>query len=214
MPHDEIPNMLGKVLSSTNYCLRQTRGKYGLGAKMALIWSKMSTSQPIKVESAQRGARFTSRYTLDIDIKRNSPIIVAEEKAPSAEQPWHGAEIVVTIKGNWKTYGHRVMSYFRQLAIITPYARLSFEYKALVRAAPRAGGWRGGARPTGGAVLTAALAAPRRSTRRACRARTSGGPRRCRPCRWRPSTTPRRWTSTCSANSPRTARPRACSRSS
>lgn len=140
MPHDEIPNMLGKVLSSTNYCLRQTRGKYGLGAKMALIWSKMSTSQPIEVESAQRGAGFVSRYTLDIDIKRNAPIIIKEEKAPidlqgaDAAGPWHGAELIVTIKGNWKTYGHRVLSYFRQLAVITPYAQLGLQFRALVRA--------------------------------------------------------------------------------
>uniref|UniRef100_A0A0E0QP10 DNA topoisomerase VI subunit B transducer domain-containing protein n=2 Tax=Oryza TaxID=4527 RepID=A0A0E0QP10_ORYRU len=34
MPHDDIPNMLGRVLSGTKYGLRQTRGKFGLGAKM------------------------------------------------------------------------------------------------------------------------------------------------------------------------------------
>ena len=132
MPHAEIPNMLGKVLSSTNYCLRQTRGKYGLGAKMALIWSKMSTSLPIHVDSAERQKTFMSRYTLDIDIKKNSPIVVHEEKLP-LDEPWNGADIAVTIKGNWKAYGYRVRQYFRQLAIITPYAHLHLEFKALVR---------------------------------------------------------------------------------
>jgi DNA topoisomerase-6 subunit B len=34
MPHDDIPNMLGRVLSGTKYGLKQTRGKFGLGAKM------------------------------------------------------------------------------------------------------------------------------------------------------------------------------------
>ena len=38
MPHDDIPNLLGRVLSGTKYGVRQTRGKFGLGAKMALIW--------------------------------------------------------------------------------------------------------------------------------------------------------------------------------
>jgi len=37
MPHDDIPNMLGRVLSGTKYGLRQTRGKFGLGAKMVNI---------------------------------------------------------------------------------------------------------------------------------------------------------------------------------
>ena len=40
MAHDDIPNMLGRVLSGTKYGVRQTRGKFGLGSKMALIWSK------------------------------------------------------------------------------------------------------------------------------------------------------------------------------
>ncbi|XP_058203016.1 DNA topoisomerase 6 subunit B isoform X2 [Rhododendron vialii] len=37
MPHDDIPNMFGRVLSGTKYGLKQTRGKYGLGAKMSKI---------------------------------------------------------------------------------------------------------------------------------------------------------------------------------
>lgn len=42
MRHDDIPDMLGRVLSGTKFGVRQTRGKFGLGAKMALIWSKVS----------------------------------------------------------------------------------------------------------------------------------------------------------------------------
>lgn len=37
------------VLSSSKYGVRQARGKYGMGAKMALIWSKKSTGLPIQV---------------------------------------------------------------------------------------------------------------------------------------------------------------------
>ena len=49
MAHDAIPDLLGRVLSGTKYGVCQTRGKFGLGAKMALIWSKMSTGLPIEV---------------------------------------------------------------------------------------------------------------------------------------------------------------------
>uniref|UniRef100_A0A0E0B0P9 DNA topoisomerase VI subunit B transducer domain-containing protein n=1 Tax=Oryza glumipatula TaxID=40148 RepID=A0A0E0B0P9_9ORYZ len=68
MPHDDIPNMLGRVLSGTKYGLRQTRGKFGLGAKMALIWSKMSTGLPIEIKSSMKGQNFISFCRLDIDI--------------------------------------------------------------------------------------------------------------------------------------------------
>jgi DNA topoisomerase VI subunit B len=44
MRHEDIPEMLGRVLSGTKFGVRQTRGKFGLGAKMALIWSKVSAA--------------------------------------------------------------------------------------------------------------------------------------------------------------------------
>ena len=77
MPHDDIPNLLGRVLSGTKYGVKQTRGKFGLGAKMALIWSKMSTGLPIEIWSAMRDQSYVSHYKLDIDIHKYSfiPII-------------------------------------------------------------------------------------------------------------------------------------------
>ena len=70
MAHKDIPDMLGRVLSGTKYGVKQTRGKFGLGAKMALIWSKMSTGLPITVTSARRGSATRSYYKLDLDIQR------------------------------------------------------------------------------------------------------------------------------------------------
>ncbi len=70
MPHDDIPNLLGRVLSGTKYGVKQTRGKFGLGAKMALIWSKMSTGLPIEIWSAMQEQSFISHYKLDIDIHK------------------------------------------------------------------------------------------------------------------------------------------------
>ncbi len=65
-----FPNLLGRVLSGTKYGVKQTRGKFGLGAKMALIWSKMSTGLPIEIHSARKGQSFVSYYKLDIDIHK------------------------------------------------------------------------------------------------------------------------------------------------
>ena len=52
MAHADIPEMLGRVLSGTKYGVKQTRGKFGLGAKMALIWAKKSTGMPIDVKTS------------------------------------------------------------------------------------------------------------------------------------------------------------------
>ncbi|KAL3828153.1 hypothetical protein ACJIZ3_016955 [Penstemon smallii] len=127
MPHDDIPNMFGRVLSGTKYGLKQTRGKYGLGAKMALIWSKMSTGLPIEILSSMKGQNHTSFCRLDIDIHRNIPHIHVHEKRKTEER-WHGAEIQIVIEGNWTTYRSKILHYMRQIAVITPYSQFLFKF--------------------------------------------------------------------------------------
>ncbi|RLM87298.1 DNA topoisomerase 6 subunit B [Panicum miliaceum] len=127
MPHDDIPNMLGRVLSGTKYGLRQTRGKFGLGAKMALIWSKMSTGLPIEIKSSMKGQNYVSFCRLDIDIHKNVPHVHLHEKRENKTH-WHGAEIQVIIEGNWTTHRSKILHYMRQMAVITPYAQFLFRF--------------------------------------------------------------------------------------
>jgi DNA topoisomerase VI subunit B len=42
---------------------------------------------------------------------------------------WIGSQIKVMIAGNWSTYKARILHYFQQLAIITPYAKLQLNYR-------------------------------------------------------------------------------------
>jgi DNA topoisomerase VI B subunit len=178
--HDRIPDSLGRVLAGSKYGVRQTRGKFGLGAKMALIWAKKSTGMPIEVTTAhgppwqqQRknesvasssssassaSSNFSasqtlsvsqpsntprhlesvpakiSRCILDIDIHKNEPNIIKHEQSDNEDQ-WVGTEISVTISGAWSTYKARIMSYFQQLAVITPYAELTLEYENVCESA-------------------------------------------------------------------------------
>ena len=91
MKHASIPNMLGRVLAGSKYGVRQTRGKFGLGAKMALIWSKKSTGMPIEVKTAHSVSPdviplHISHCKLDIDIQKNEPNILVHEKRGNEEQ--------------------------------------------------------------------------------------------------------------------------------
>jgi DNA topoisomerase VI subunit B len=36
---------------------------------------------------------------------------------------WHGAELSVTIAGNWQYYRAKILKYLQQIAVITPYAQ-------------------------------------------------------------------------------------------
>lgn len=133
MQHDAIPNLLGRVLSGSKYGVRQTRGKFGLGAKMALIWAKKSTGQPIQVITAHRpkatspAPKHVSKCILDIDIYKNTPRILEHTQTNNTDG-WIGTQVEVLIAGNWTTYKSRIVQYLQQLAIITPYAALELSY--------------------------------------------------------------------------------------
>eukprot|EP00613_Pedinella_sp_CCMP2098_P052306 CAMPEP_0171895878 /NCGR_PEP_ID=MMETSP0992-20121227/47277_1 /TAXON_ID=483369 /ORGANISM="non described non described, Strain CCMP2098" /LENGTH=749 /DNA_ID=CAMNT_0012523849 /DNA_START=66 /DNA_END=2312 /DNA_ORIENTATION=+ len=134
LPHKDIPDMLGRVLSGSKYGVRQTRGKFGLGAKMALIWAKKSTGMPIEIRCAHSADSSVAPTTisnciLDIDIHRNEPKVEVHERLPNPSG-WRGAEISVTVGGNWTTYRGKVLSYFQQLAVITPYASFKLAFHA------------------------------------------------------------------------------------
>jgi hypothetical protein len=133
MAHHAIPDLLGRVLSGSKYGVRQTRGKFGLGAKMALIWSKKSTGFPIKIITSHRPAPSSggggpplsaannskvSTCTLDIDIYKNEPVILehSQRSNNNTAPPWIGTKMELVIMGNWTTYKARILSYLQQLA--------------------------------------------------------------------------------------------------
>lgn len=90
------------VLAGTNYAVKQARGKFGLGAKMALIWSKMSTGCPVQVHTAKKGKKLTF-CRLDIDIVANRPHVLEHTELPNPDGTI-GTEISVIIEGSWTSY--------------------------------------------------------------------------------------------------------------
>ena len=125
---EAIPDAFGRVLAGSKYGARQARGKFGLGAKMALIWGKKSSGLPLTVRTARAAHEPVSRVVLDIDIQRNEPRVLEDSVAENS-QKWRGAELTVTVGGNWKAYRARIVQYLRQLAIITPYASLRLDFR-------------------------------------------------------------------------------------
>ena len=129
MPHNEIPKMFGTVLSGTKYGVRQERGKFGLGSKMVLIWSKMSTGLPMEIRSSQGSTKPITYVKLDLDLHSNSPNVHAHDKQPN-EHKWRGSQINVTIGGEFSKFKRYTLNYLREMAVITPYARFEMHYIA------------------------------------------------------------------------------------
>ncbi len=120
-----VPNAFGKVLFSSKYKLRQTRGRFGLGAKMAILYGQVTTGRPVTVYTSPKGSRKIYLFKIKIDIRKNEPIILEESVLPNPSK-WHGLRISVTIEGGWAHAKSRIYDYIMRTAVITPYADIVF----------------------------------------------------------------------------------------
>jgi len=125
VPPQFIPDAFGRVLYSSKYKFRQTRGMYGLGAKMAILYAQLTTGKPFEIYSSTRKTRYIYYYKLMIDVKRNEPQIL-EMASWEKRSKWHGTIVKLTIEGEWsRRVKDYVAVYIKRTAIITPYADIT-----------------------------------------------------------------------------------------
>ena len=127
VPKSLIPQLFGTVLAGTKYGVQQARGRFGLGSKMVLLYAMSTLDLPIQITTRHEKDNLTHRVKLFIDLEKNQPIIHSEEQfEPGSNEYFEntGTEIKVSFTGSWNMAKLYVKEYFKQLAIITPYADL------------------------------------------------------------------------------------------
>ncbi len=126
VPIKEVPNVFGKVFYGSKYVLRQTRGVFGLGVKMAVLYSQITTATPIYVKSSTQKSRIIYEYKLFIDIERNIPFILSLNVYKKKDS-WHGTAVELVLRGNFSQVKKRVEEYIKRTALIAPYATISLK---------------------------------------------------------------------------------------
>jgi len=121
VPPTVMPEAFGKVLFSSKYVLRQTRGMYGLGVKASVLYGQVTTGNPVEVQSTTRGSSYIYAKKLYIDMKRNEPVVL-EEAQFKKNVSWHGTRVSLIIECDWQRAKSRILEYIRRTAIIAPYA--------------------------------------------------------------------------------------------
>ncbi len=119
-----IPSAFGQVLYSSKYKLKQTRGTFGLGGKMAVLYGQVTTHQPAYVTSSTGQAKIYS-FKLMIDIQRNRPIIL-DRKVLINKDNWRGTIVEFSLEGDYLRAMPKILDYFKQTAMVNPYANLTF----------------------------------------------------------------------------------------
>jgi len=119
-----IPSAFGQVLFGSKYKLKQQRGTFGLGGKMAILYGQITTHQPACIISST-GIIKIYMYKLMIDIQRNRPIIV-DRKVLSNKEQWRGTIVEFCLEGDYFRAMPKILDYLKQTAMMNPYANLTF----------------------------------------------------------------------------------------
>lgn len=137
-----IPKIFGTLLFGSKFHrLRQSRGAQGLGISCAVLYSQLTTGQPVEILSSTGDGK-THRYKLKIDVKTNSAQILDEEIISGKE--WNGVQITFICEGTYREHKQSVLEYMKQTAIANPFANLIFdspttryEFKRTVEVLPK-----------------------------------------------------------------------------
>jgi len=124
IPSRHVPSAFGQVLFGSKYRLRQTRGTFGLGGTMAVLYGQITTHRPAYIISSTGGSRLWA-YKLMIDIQRNRPIIL-DRKILLNKEKWHGTIVEFCLEGDYLRAMPKILDYLKQTAIMNPYANITF----------------------------------------------------------------------------------------
>ncbi len=126
VPPTVMADAFGRVLYSSKYVIRQTRGMFGLGVKAAVLHGQQTAGRPVSVVSSTVDSDYTYMKRLYIDVEANAPKIV-EEGQWRKRGRWHGTRVALTVEGDWPRARGRIIEYVKRTAIVAPYAELVLE---------------------------------------------------------------------------------------
>jgi len=119
-----IPSAFGQVLFGSKYKLKQSRGTFGLGGTMAVLYGQITTHKPAHIISST-GSTKVYIYEIMIDIQRNKPIIL-ERKILINKEQWHGTIVEFFLEGDYFRAMPKILEYLKQTALVNPYANITF----------------------------------------------------------------------------------------
>lgn len=122
VPPAYIPSAFGRILFGSKYTLRQDRGTFGLGGKMAILYGQITTHSSAHIISST-GTDEIHEFVISIDIQRNRPTILKREVYPN-KRGWHGTVVEFTFEGNYTRAMRKILEYLMQTAIACPYANI------------------------------------------------------------------------------------------
>ncbi len=123
IPRRHLADAFGRVFYGSKFKLKQSRGMFGLGVTMAVLYGQATTNRPAFVASSVSGQRYYG-YQLKIDVEKNRPVIL--RKFEGRAVGWRGTLVAVTVLGDYQRAESKIISYLEQTAMAAPYVTMIF----------------------------------------------------------------------------------------
>ncbi|MDY6913342.1 MAG: DNA topoisomerase VI subunit B [Planctomycetota bacterium] len=123
----QIPNIFGKLLYGSKFHrLRMSRGQQGIGISAAGMYGLLTTGRPVRITSRTGPRAKTHYYELQIDTRKNRPVIITDEIIDSCFK--HGTRVEIELEAKYLRGRQSVDDYLQQTAIANPH--VTFDYAA------------------------------------------------------------------------------------
>lgn len=121
----KVPFAFGKFLFGSKFHrLRQSRGIQGIGIHGAILYSQLTTGKPVKVTTSV--GKEINEYEMMINVTKNEPHIISHKSHKNPDK-WHGVKIELDVEGRYAEKHQSVLEYIKQIAIVTPYAHITYD---------------------------------------------------------------------------------------
>jgi DNA topoisomerase-6 subunit B len=123
VPPRYVADAFGKVFFGSKYYVKQNRGTFGLGGKMAILYGQLTTGEPVQVSTSI--GKDVYKVKLSIDVALNQPLI-HEKKLERNPNSFHGTTITLAFKGDLISARNRILKYLRMTRIALPYSTIIY----------------------------------------------------------------------------------------
>jgi DNA topoisomerase VI subunit B len=122
----QAPKIFGKLLYGSKFHrLKQSRGQQGIGISAAAMYGQLTTGQPIRVVSRTGKGKPTHSFDIQIDTRKNSPVVTRDEELPDWHQE-HGTLVELEIVANWQAGQKFVNRYVEHTALANPHCTVHY----------------------------------------------------------------------------------------
>lgn len=121
----QIPKIFGKLLYGSKFHrLKQSRGQQGIGISAAAMYGQLTTGKPIVVTSKTGKGRPAHHFEIQIDTRKNMPVVVRDEQLELEKD--HGTRVEIELEADYRNGKRWLTRYLEQTALANPHCRLEY----------------------------------------------------------------------------------------